>query len=40
VLLATRADRQALAAKRPLTVFGINRSDYMLDAPSGRFLQV
>lgn len=38
VLRETRAARARLAAKQ--VALGIHRSDYMLDAPSGRFLQV
>ena len=38
MLASTRAARQALAGGE--LVLGVNRSDYMLDAPSGGFLQV
>jgi glutathione synthase len=38
VLRATRAERAARAGCE--VVFGVHRSDYMLDYPSGRFLQV
>ncbi len=38
VLRATRPERAAQAGRE--VVFGVHRSDYMLDAPSGRFLQV
>jgi glutathione synthase len=41
VLRNTRPARQAMAAAgRPTLSLGVHRSDYMLDAPSGGFLQV
>eukprot|EP00197_Chlamydomonas_leiostraca_P013601 CAMPEP_0202858398 /NCGR_PEP_ID=MMETSP1391-20130828/955_1 /ASSEMBLY_ACC=CAM_ASM_000867 /TAXON_ID=1034604 /ORGANISM="Chlamydomonas leiostraca, Strain SAG 11-49" /LENGTH=492 /DNA_ID=CAMNT_0049537319 /DNA_START=188 /DNA_END=1666 /DNA_ORIENTATION=- len=41
LLKDSRAARAALAAKgKPEIALGVHRSDYMLDAPSGRFLQV
>ncbi|KAG2438087.1 hypothetical protein HXX76_005696 [Chlamydomonas incerta] len=39
-LQATRPERQAMQAAGREVVLGIHRSDYMLDAPSGRYLQV
>lgn len=41
VLRDSRAARAAMAsAGKPALSLGIHRSDYMLDAPSGGFLQV